>query len=67
MDRTVTKDQLFVRLANFLRRNARIVADYRDSNAPWTLLNQLELFEEEHRRLAVLPCARKAKSTRRAR
>ncbi len=42
----MTKDQMFVRLANFLKKNCMLVADYRDSNAPWTLLEQLRKFEE---------------------
>lgn len=41
----MTKDQLFTRLANFLKRNVDIVADYRDSNTPWYLLEQLQQFE----------------------
>lgn len=45
----MTKDQLFVQLANFLKHNCGIVADFRDSNTPWTLREQLEQFEEEQR------------------
>lgn len=43
----MTKAQLFVRLANFLKQNVSIVADYRDSNAPWTLLEQLDHYESK--------------------
>lgn len=46
----LTKDQMFVKLANFLRRNAGIVADARDSNGPWDLLEQLDRFEEQRKR-----------------
>jgi hypothetical protein len=46
----MTKDQLFVRLANFLHRNVGLVADHRDSNAPWTLLEQLQDYEFYQRR-----------------
>jgi hypothetical protein len=40
------KDRLFSRLAGFLRRNAGIVADARDSNEPWRLLQELDNFED---------------------
>lgn len=44
----MTRDQLFNRLANFLKQNAQLVADARDSNRPWTLLANLQsVFAEE--------------------
>jgi hypothetical protein len=46
----MTKDQLFVKLANFLRRNVSLVADATDSNGPWNLLTQLDRYEEQARK-----------------
>lgn len=43
--RDVRKDRLFRKLAAFLRRNAGLVADARDSNEPWRLLTELVNFE----------------------
>jgi hypothetical protein len=41
------KDKLFQRLASFLRANVNLVADFRDSDAPWNLLSELEDYEED--------------------
>lgn len=43
------KDKLFRALARFLRANVTLVADYRDSNAPWNLLTRLQIYEETYR------------------
>lgn len=43
----LTHDQMLRRLALFLRRHAMLVADAIDSNYPWTLIEQLDRFEEE--------------------
>lgn len=46
----MTKQQLFVRLANFLRHNVSLVSDMRDTNSPWTLLEQLDRYEYDHKK-----------------
>ncbi len=45
-----TKDKLFKALERFLRQNVSLVADTRDSNAPWNLLDRLDRFKEKENR-----------------
>lgn len=45
----MTKDQLFKKLAQFLRQNVQLVADARDSNGPWHLLAYLQQFEDDEK------------------
>ncbi len=56
----MTKDKLFARLAGFLKRNVQMVADARDSNAPWYLLEQLNEYEFYARRRKGLRKKKKA-------
>ena len=44
-----TKDGLFRAMERFIRANAMLVADARDSNAPWKLIERLDRFKEKEK------------------
>jgi hypothetical protein len=44
-----TRDGLFRAMERFIRDNASLVADARDTNQPWNLIERLDRFKQRER------------------